>query len=339
MKSCLAGLAVVALLASSAAADWKETPAVKALHEQAKKEGQVVIWGPSRRDIEWIPQSFAKVFPGITIEFVGDNDVATRAIAEARGGRYALDVFWNSVTATMPLIQRNLTTAVDWTPFGIDQNSTAFDGKMANANTVAYVVSYQKGIVQPGDAPLSWDRLLDERYRGKMVGSLFLLPRLVGGLSLAWGEPRALQYARDLVRNTDFMLTRAPRETFVASGERRYAVGEIDGYVRRLIRDGVSFDFTIPEPVVLVQFGPTVMAKAPHPNAARLLAGYLASDEGRAERLAVTGQVDYGPKSDNEVARKIHSGEMTAVFDLPSNQKEREEAIRKAGPIIAGQAQ
>src|SRR5689334_10155522 len=101
MKSCLAGLAVAALLASSAAADWKETPAIKALHEQAKKEAQVVIWGPSRRDIERIPQAFAKVFPGVSVEFVGDNDVATRAIAEARGGRYALDVFWNSVTATM----------------------------------------------------------------------------------------------------------------------------------------------------------------------------------------------------------------------------------------------
>jgi iron(III) transport system substrate-binding protein len=341
MRWVLAGLAAgaVALAAPSAHADWKEAPAVKALHEQARKEGQVVIWGPSRRELEWIPAGFAKVFPGITVEFVGDNDVATRAIAEARGGRYAFDTFWNSVTATMPLIQRNLMAPVDWAPFGLDARATAFDNKMSYGHTVAYVAAFEKGAVASADAPATWEQLLEARYRGKMVGSLFLLPRLVGGLGLAWGEARALQYARDLVRNTDFMLTKAPRETLLKSGERKLAVGEIDGNVRRLILEGQGFDFSIPEPVVLVQFGPSVMAKAPHPNAARLLAGYLASDEGRAERLSATGQIDYGPTSQAEIARKIHSGQIKAVFDLPSNQKEREDIIRKAGPIIAGQAQ
>jgi iron(III) transport system substrate-binding protein len=340
MLAALAALAVVAcLVPAPVRADWKDTPAVKALYEQAKKEGQVVIWGPSRRELEWIPAGFGKLFPGITVDFVGDNDVATRAIAEARGGRHAVDTFWNSVTATMPLIQRNLMAPVDWAPYGLGKEATAFDDKMAYAHTVAYVVAFEKGAVAPQDAPTDWAQLLEPRYRGKMVGSLFLLPRLVGGLSLAWGEARALQYARDLVRNTDFMLTKAPRETFLKSGERRLAAGEIDATFRRFIMEGQAFDFSIPEPIVLVQFGPTVLAKAPHPNAARLLAGYLASPEGKAERLSATGQIDYGLKSDAEIAKKIHSGQVKVVFDLPSNQKEREEVIRKAGPIIAGQAQ
>jgi iron(III) transport system substrate-binding protein len=316
MRHVAAACAGLLLLASGAsAADWKDSPAVKTLYESAKKEGQVMIWGPQARQLDWIQGPFGAAFPGIKVNFVGDNDVAVRAIAEARAGRNEVDTFWNSVTATMPLIQRELMVANDWPAFGVEQRDTAFERRMGYSNTDGYIVAFMKGAVKAEDQPQKWEQLLEPKYKGKMVGSLFLLPRLVGGLALAWGQERAFQFARDLVGKTDFLLTKAVREPFLQTGERVYATGEIDAGYRRAIMEGANFAFSMPEPVVFVQFGPSVMAKAPHPNAARLLAGYLASAEGRAARRKATGQIDYGPASDDAVAKKINAGQMQAVLD------------------------
>ncbi len=318
----------------------QDSAAVQALYEKARTEGSVMIWGPSRGEVEWVPAAFAKAFPGIEVRFVGDNDVVTKAITEARSGRSELDVMWNSVTATAPMVQRDMPAPMDWTPFGLPAEETGFSGKMGFSNKVAYAVAFTKDGVTPDDLPKKWDDVLADKYKGKMVASLFLLPRLLGGLSLSWGMERTERFARDLTGSkTGLMLTKAPRESLIQSGERQLAYGEIDTGFRRQIKDGKPFAITLPEPVILVQFGVTVMAKAPHPNAARLLAGWLTTPQSRMARAEATGQVDYEKSSTDTFAQSLYSGAREAVFDLPSNMAQREEAIRKLGPIIAGQAQ
>src|SRR5215470_12797291 len=169
-----------------------DQPKVQELYAAAKKEGQVIVWGTQRREVEWIPAAFAKVFPGIDVQFLGDNDIAVRAIAEARAGRHQVDVYQNSLTGTLPVVQRDLMGAVDWSPFGIDKRNIAFDGKMAYTSNIVYTVAYNNKLVKEADAPKHWADILDERYRGKGASSAFLLPRLIGALGLAWGEDKAL---------------------------------------------------------------------------------------------------------------------------------------------------
>ena len=340
MKIKMTFLSIAAVLGLCAPQAYaQDSDAVKALYEKARAEGSVMIWGPSRGEVEWIPAAFAKAYPGIDVRFVGDNDVVTKAITEARSGRSELDVMWNSVTATAPMIQRELAAPMDWTPFGAPADETGFSGKMGFSNKVAYAVAFTKDGVTPEDLPKKWDEVLADKYKGKMVASLFLLPRLLGGLSLSWGMDRTVQFAKTLTGDTGLMLTKAPRESLIQSGERQLAYGEIDTGFRRQIKDGKPFGITLPEPVILVQFGVTVMSKAPHPNAARLLAGWLTTAQSRAARAEATGQVDYEKTSTDPFAQSLYSGARQAVFDLPSNMAQRDEAIRKLGPIIAGQAQ
>ena len=92
----VAALAMV-LVPANAPAQVLDSPKVKELYAAAKKEGQVVIWGTQRREVEWIPAAFGKVFPGIDVQFLGDNDIAVKAIAEARAGRHQVDVYQNSL--------------------------------------------------------------------------------------------------------------------------------------------------------------------------------------------------------------------------------------------------
>jgi iron(III) transport system substrate-binding protein len=332
-----ASMALALLWAFPAFAGWQDTPEIKALYEAAKKEGQVIVWGTQRTEVEWIPPAFNAMFPGIEVQFLGDNDIATKAIAEARGGRNQVDVFWSSLTGTLPVVQRDLIATTDWTPFGINKANVGFDGKMAFTSNMAYAFAYNSEKTNVADLPKNWSEATDAKYKGKMTSSLFLLPRMIGGLSLTWGKDKAQQFARDLVTNSDVLLTRAPREPMLQSGERLYGLGEVDSLVRTWKKSGLKIDYVIPEPVVLGQFGSTVMAKAPHPNAAKLLAGFMASDDGKAAKEAATSQTDYGPTGKSELAKQINSGKLNVVYDKLDNMTAREQAIRELGPIIAGQ--
>jgi iron(III) transport system substrate-binding protein len=314
-----------------------DAPKLKELYAAAKTEGQVIIWGTQRREVEWIPAAFGKVFPGIDVQFLGDNDIAVKAIAEARAGRHQVDVFQSSLTGTLPVVQRDILAPVDWSPFGIDTRNIAFDGKMAYTSSIVYTVAYNNKLAKETDAPKNWSDSLDERYRAKGVSSTFLLPRLIGGLGLAWGEDKAMQFARDIVAKMNLLLTRAPRESLLQSGERVYAFGEIDSLIRSVAAEGLPVSQVVPEPVVVGQFGVTIMKSAPHPNAARLLAGFLATAEGKAARLQATSQADYGPTSDNELAKQLHSGKLQVVWDTPDNMAAREALFGRVAAILTGQ--
>ena len=334
---CAGSALAMALLSGAASAQSLDPPKVQELYAAAKKEGQVIIWGTQRREVEWIPAAFGKVFPGIDVQFLGDNDIAVKAIAEARAGRHQVDVYQNSLTGTLPVMQRDLPARVDWSPFGIDKRNVAFDGKTAYTSNIVYTVAYNNKLVKESDTPDHWIDILNERYQGKGASSTFLLPRLIGGLSLAWGEENALQFARDIVAKMNLLLTRAPRKSLLQSGERVYAFGEIDSLIRAVAAEGLPVSQVVPEPVVVGQFGVTVMRNAPHPNAARLLAGFLATAEGKAARLKMTSQADYGPTSDNELAKKLHSGKLQVVWDTPDNMTAREALFGRVAAILTGQ--
>src|SRR5437763_6193916 len=164
----------MALVACMASAQSLDQDKVNALHAAAKKEGQVIIWGTQRREVEWIPAAFGELFPGIDVQFLGDNDIAVKAIAEARAGRHQVDVYQNSLTGTLPLVQRDLLMPVNWSPFQIDARNIAFEGRMAYTSNIVYTVAYNKKLVGEPDAPKNWIDILDERYRAKATSSTFL---------------------------------------------------------------------------------------------------------------------------------------------------------------------
>lgn len=332
-------IAVTASIRHSAAQDWAGSPKVKALYEAARKEGKVVIWGTHPREVAWIPAAFGKLFPGIEVQTLGDNDIAVKAIAEARAGRHQVDVYQHSMTGHLPVVQRDLLGTNDWSIFGIDKRNTAFDGRMGFTGNIVYAIAYNSKLAKEADVPTNWAGTVDERFKGKATSSTFLLPRLISGLAMAWGEDKAFAFARGLREKTDILLTRAPRESLLQSGERVFAFGEVDSQVRSFAAAGLPVGpAVVPEPIVMGQFGVSVMKNAPNPNAARLLAGFIASAEGKKVHQQETGQADYGPTADNEIARRIHSGKAQVVFDNAETMGPREKLFGKIAAILTGQA-
>jgi hypothetical protein len=79
------------------------------------------------------------------------------------------------------------------------------------------------------------------------------------------------------------------------------------------------------------------MEKAPNPNAARLLAGFLATPEGKKAREQATSASDYSAAGTSDFAKLVHSGKVQVVPDTPELMAQREKAIAEMGPIVAGQ--
>ncbi len=336
IRPVLLGLAAT-IAATSASADWKQSPAVKALYEKAKAEGEVVIWGTNGREVDWIPAAFAAEWPGIKVNVLGDNDIAPKIIAETRAGRHQVDVYWSSITGVAPIVKRELPTPVDWSMFGVAKDNTAFDGRMGFTNNIAYVVASDPRKVSEADMPKTWDQLLDPKYKDKMASSLFLMPRLISALSIEWGQDKSLDFARKLAKDTGILLTRAPRDSILQSGERVIAPAEVDILPKLWASGGMPVKHVIPAPVVLGQFGATVLAKAPHPSAARLLAGWLASKQGKKARQEAVFEADLRPGSDDPVAQKIYASGVPVIQDSVENMEARAALYRKAADILTGQ--
>ncbi len=334
----LSAFLLALVLAGTAQAQWHTSPEVKALYEAAKKEGQVVFWGTQEREVKWVPQAFAQMFPGIAMKTLGENEIATKAIAEARAGRHEVDVFWHGYAGVGALKQRELLAKVDWSMFGLPPGDIVFDGHAGFTNTIAYAFAYNKDRVKPADLPKKWTDVLDPKYKGKMAASAFLLPFLVGNLGLAWGEEKAMQFARDLAGQTDLLLTRAPRESLLQSGERLYATAEVESQVRLWAAEGNAVDFVILDPAIVAPFGVAVMAKAPQPSAARLLAGWIASREGRLARQKAVFSYDYRPGADDPEGRKLHASGVQVLVFAPEQAERRNELARKAAAILTQQA-
>jgi iron(III) transport system substrate-binding protein len=327
----------VSMLPAAAQSKWQDTPQVKQLYEAAKKEGQVVIWSNAVTEVQWIPAAFAKTFPDVEVKFLADSDVGVKAIAEHRAGRYEVDTFMSSMAVTKPLIERNMYAKVDWSIFGTTGDNVAFEGRGGMVHNLVYSVIYNKNLVKPDDLPKSWADLLQPKYKDKMVASSFLLPRLIGSLGLVWREEKMLQFARDMMQ-TGILTTRSPTETFLQSGERLYAVGNFESQSKFWAAQGLPVGFVIPEPAVAVQFVVGVMDKAPHPNAARLLAGYMTTAEGKGAGTAASLHDDYRRGSSNPDAQKLWAANVPIVFERLEDMPLRDALINKVNPIVAGQA-
>jgi ABC-type Fe3+ transport system substrate-binding protein len=137
--------------------------------------------------------------------------------------------------------------------------------------------------------------------------------------------------------NTGILVTRSPPENFLQSGERVYAIGNFESQARQWARNGLPVAAAMPYPFLIPQFYTAAMDKAPNPNAAALLAGYLATPEGIAAGRARNFQGDYRKGSSDPIAQMIAKSGAPVIYDDLGEIAKRDAMIGKANSITAGQ--
>jgi ABC-type Fe3+ transport system substrate-binding protein len=337
--SIAAAICAAALVpaAACAQAEWRDTPAVKALYEKAKAEGEVVIWGPVQMEVDWIQGELAKRFPGITVKATGDLQAATKLIAEARANRHSVDVWQNSLGGMLEVQKRGLFAKVDWPSYGLDAGRVLFDGEGLGVHNFVYSTLYARDFVKAAELPKTWDDLLDPRWKGRMVSQDFLFPRLMGFLALDWGEERTERWGRAMVDEQKLLIVNSPRESFLKTGERVLAVGDSVNQAFQYTDSGVPTGYTILDVVPAVQFMISVMKDAPHPNAARLLAAWLATDDGLAVREKLVHGFSIRPGSKSALAEEIRRANAKTILEDVSTMAQRAALYKKFSALARGQ--
>jgi len=311
--------------------------AMQALYEKAKAEKEVTLWTPAAIEGGWVPAEFGKRFPGIEVQFTADLQGATKIIAEARAGRHSVDVWSFAIGGMIEVQKRDLLANEDWARYGIDERNVFFNGQAAATHNFIYASLYAKQYVKAADLPKTWNDFLDPKWKGKLVAQSFLLPRMMGFFALAWSPERAEQWGRALIDDQKTLIVNTPSESYLKSGERVMAVGESISLAYQYQADGVDVGYLTLDLVPAGQFVTTVLKDAPHPNAALLLAAWLASDEGRALYETLIHEADIRPGSKSPLAKEIAATGAKTILEDVNTMELRAKYYEGYAKLVRGQ--
>lgn len=306
------------------------------LYRNARKEGVVSLWSHNAEELQWIPAAFQKSYPGIKVEIVTDLNAVARVVTEARAGRHAADVVWNSEALVRPLIDRNLLLSEDWGRYAVRKADVGAGGHMLITNSVVFAVAYRTDRIAAADVPKKWSELLDPKYRGKMAAGPILFARLSAALGAFEGAKPLLEYARRFRSDSGTLWTNDLLEQTISSGERPYVVAITNYLAEGWKARGMPVEVVMPEPIYVTQFGSVVLRRAPHPHAAKLLAVWMAGEQGRSARESALLAVDLRPSSQHPKAVQLRTSGKQIYVDSLEAMDARNRLIPEMDRIMAG---
>jgi iron(III) transport system substrate-binding protein len=308
----------VALAASAPGAGdtaWSKTVA------GAKKEGKVVIIGPSGSNVrDAYTLGFQKKYPEIQVDFSGMRgaEVAPKLLAELKANQYLTDIaVAGTTTALISLVPVNAVVPLqpylvgpeskdlsNWKEdkFHFSDNAGKYNLYFGSRVQVAFVYNTELNPPATMKAKFkSWQELLDPEWKGKIA---MLDPRQAGAgldLSTYWytNEKQGLgkEFIRKLFATQDIFVSRGEQQIldFVARGRYAIAIGPSGTLTFQLISKGL--------PLALFGSGAlegggfvtasngtiTVVRNAPHQNAIKVYIDYLLSREGQTAWSKATG--------------------------------------------------
>jgi iron(III) transport system substrate-binding protein len=252
---------------------------------KAKSEGKVV-WYTSTPlpQAQKIVNLFEKEH-GIKVELFrsGGSAILRRFQQEADAGRIAADVLTTSDPAAAAMLARK-GMFVAFKPKNFDKIPNAAKDKDGNfiGQRLNLMTNYLRSDKVPeADEPKTWNDLANPKYKGKMVigdpSFTSLLVSVVGMISKerGWGFYEKL-------RANDTMVVQGNQQAsdMLKRGERLIAVGALDSYAAEDRAAGHPMKTLYPSDGVFVIPSPTSVVKGgPSPNAAKLLAEFIISDE------------------------------------------------------------
>ena len=278
IPAILAGLIGVLAATQAFAAPPEPISITPQLVEAAKKEGTVVYYtAVDVRVAEKVAAAFKQKYPGVEVqvERTGAERLFQRIGQEMESGIANCDVVNSSDASHAVYWKRNGWLAPvlpDEVAKNFDKAHYDPDGTYAVWRATLSPIGYNTKLVKPEEAPKSFADLLDPKWKGKIVkahpgysGTVMTATyQITRDLGWEFLEKLAKQNVMQVQSATD------PSKKVMA-GERPVSA---DGTEYNLILDkqaGAPVEIVYPSEGTPFVPGPSaVMAKAPHPNAARL---------------------------------------------------------------------
>ncbi len=262
------------------------------LIEGAKTEGKVV-WQDTLKNEEAKPivEAFQKKYPFLKVEHTRTHGTESREriLREMLAGTVKVDVLDVGGEQIAEFKKGRLLEKYDWTKaFDVRPEQLNPDQMSLNIGASVKGVGYNTKVVSQKDLPKTWEDLLNPKWRGKLV--VDTRPKSFLQLMPAWGEERVYEYLKKLVVNKP-IFRRGQTESIelMAAGEFPIIAGTPRHSILLVKQKGAPVDFLFLDPVPVSLEDQTIVKGSPHPNAAKLLLGWLAT-EGQKYHDAMTSR-------------------------------------------------
>ena len=326
-RTFIAGIAGAALSAMAPSANAQApgpahltgTDRTRQLIAGAKKEGMLNLYSSAVSEhMNAVTAAFEKTY-GIRVKTWrgGSEEILQRAVTEARGGRFDMDVV---ETAAMQIIAIGLEKLLEpvETPLSADLMPQA---KMAGepwlpTRIVIFTGAYNTRLIGPRDLPRSYDDLLSPKWQGKL-GIEADDNNWLMALCSSLGEQKGLSLFGDIVAKNGMSVRKGHTllASLVASGEVPVALSVYYHEVEPLKRTGAPIgELNIP-PVFSFAAGTGLAKRAPHPYAGVLFIDFLLSHG--QEILAQHDNVPANPKY-----QRLPPNMQLIFMDIPKYMKE-----------------
>jgi iron(III) transport system substrate-binding protein len=253
--------------------------------DDAKKEGALLIYhSPNLEDIKKLADKFHERYPSIAVQQYRNSvtSLYPRIRMEARAGVYKPDVIIINAIYNYLLKKEGLLRAYDIPERKSIRKELQFAGGYYDPlfmNT--YVMAYNTRLVQPENAPKTYQDLLDPRWKGKIciVGTIY---EWYLGMQKYMQEEAADSYLRKLSdQNVIVRSDRTLVAQLLAAGEFSIAVGVYANEVEKLKSMRAPIEWVGASPVVANMPSMSIASHAPHPSAAQLFINFSLSREGQ----------------------------------------------------------
>jgi iron(III) transport system substrate-binding protein len=314
--------------------------AITQLYNAAKKEGRVVIWGPTDAIVyEKMQELLDKQYPGIKIEHFESipEPLVQRIIAESQAGKpAAVDVIQSgSLRALRPLIDRDmLASYTGWErDFGLD--AVYANHRFVGAYNLTLPIAFNTKAVNVKDAPKSWEDLADPKWKGKKI---IIEARLVpfAMLGTEWGKAKAMELVKKILGQQPIIVQGGTTvANALAGGQVSIAVGTYAFTIEGLKKKGAAVDWIAASPLPVLTSAEGVLKTAPHPNAARFFAGWMGTPEGQKIRYATRGQsMEVGRNGIGNVAERIKNQKPAIILETDKTFANILEIQREMGKLL-----
>ena len=285
----------LAAQSSSWKADWEAT--VKA----AEKEGHLVIYGPRGRDQEMLyGEIFAKAFPKIRVQYTPGrmSQFVPRLMAEQRAGVRQVDLLLGGTDVLLGTFkEKGLLQPIRpllVLPDVIDP-SAWYKGKLLFADhEEKYIVMYRAvpyytacintQLVKTGELKSYWD-LVNPKWKGKIASQDFSSGSARNQMYVIYiRDDLGPKYLKRLIGEMDITISRNVVQLgdWLAQGKFAIALGGVD--CPDLAQKGLPVAPIFLEGLSAVGAGndpASLLASAPHPNAAKVFLNWILSREGQ----------------------------------------------------------
>jgi iron(III) transport system substrate-binding protein len=298
------------------------------LIQAARREGRV-IWYTVAGESQQIAQEFEKKYPFVKVEVVRSTvyPLLNRILNEARAGNYLFDVVRQSTLTFAQLIQKGLVQPYESAEReGFNAGWKDKQGYWTSTDDNYFVIGYNTRLVAERDAPRDWEDLLLPKWRGQ-IGLDPDNHLLLGGLEQAWGREKALAYFRKLAQQqVQFRKGNTLIAQLIVAGE--YPLGIVYAHrVEFLKAQKAPMDWVSTMNPIITTGGPLgLAARAPHPNAGKLLIDFILSKNGQMQLrnyYRIPSRGDLEPLSAKLDPRRLH------LLPISPNAAEKEDEWRK----------